>query len=224
MPHLDSATVVNGKLELKGSFGAGTPSVWTRTNNSTPVEHGPYLIASASSDTITCALPSATDISATVFVKINSIKSNSLPWGKLTVYATGPYEVWATNSYSTSQWLYDVDKISCYTKLGEANATMSFAGNYQIYLVATRSLCKVDAIQFPSGLYLGDVPDGSGNTHLPYVYDTDGFLVGSPLDYGDFHNMTGPPDGLTDDVGCPPGFSSGGTYQGFVWGSIVKTD
>jgi len=142
------------------------------------------------------------------------------PWGKLTVYAHGPYEVWGGNRELHDR-CYDAPNLG-YNFLGKANSTHTFyVGNYRYIVVATRSLFKLDAIKRPDGLFLGH--EGwqgvfCGNVHRPYKYDENGNLIGYRTDYSHTEYIYGPPDGLTEDVGIPPedGSTTGAPFQGFV--------
>lgn len=138
----------------------------------------------------------------------------------ISVVAQGPYEVWGGNS--TCQEITDYyDAPTCgYELIGQSETSSSFNGNYRYYLVATRSLIKLDAIQL-NGLYItGESHDPLvtwGNVHLPWLFDSYGNLIGNIMDYAHDENIYGPPDGLTSDVGIPVGYgTSGGQFAGFV--------
>jgi hypothetical protein len=150
----------------------------------------------------------------------------------VTVSANGPYEVWAGNSLipdKTVVWegqvitmpgYYDAPNAG-YTLLGISNTTASFSGNYTYFVVGTRSLFSLDAVQIgPNAMQWSDTIM-TGNVHRPWQYDSSGNLVGTIMDYADETNIYGLPDGLTNDVGLPHGGVVGGPFEGFVAVSAV---
>jgi sulfatase modifying factor 1 len=79
IPHLDSAILVEGILQLKGNFGTGTPTVYSRTTDTPPVINGPYTMSTfPTADTITVAWPGTTDKPLLVYVQVHKINSNAL--------------------------------------------------------------------------------------------------------------------------------------------------
>jgi hypothetical protein len=160
--------------------------------------------------------------------------------GQLIVYANGPYEVWVGTyrSIGPDYWIYyyNIDLQEAYVKLGEGTGTQSFPGGYRYYVIATHSLFQLDAIQLPNGEYISGVnyEEGEyvdwGNVHLPFEFNDPPSspcdIIGDIIDYRHDDYIYGPPDGLTDDVGHPPGCE--GTlknYEGFVVvESYIDTD
>jgi hypothetical protein len=154
--------------------------------------------------------------------------------GQLTVYASGPYEVWGgstrapggSTDYSHYRYYYNIDLQEGYVKLGEATDTQSFPGGYKYYVVATHSLFHLDAIQLPGGEYIADESFHPGeyltwgNVHRPWRFNgppESCDLIGSPADYTHDNYIYGLPDDRTDDVGHPPGCGTTlERYEGFV--------
>lgn len=141
---------------------------------------------------------------------------------ELTVYATGNYEVWASNETSphtgnTNVDYYNVNKLSGYSRIGTASGTSTFGSSYRWYVIATTSVMHLDAIKIPDGTYPSSESNDLGNylswgnVHLPFPNGN--FAPGYTSDT----NIYGAPDGKTDDVGFEPSAgSTGGSYTGFV--------
>ena len=117
----------------------------------------------------------------------------------LNVTAEGPYEVWAGNkpcpdisiddgngNIISVPGYYDAPRFG-YVLLGQADAPASFTGNYKYYVVATRSLFHLDAIQKVDGVFIEEESHdplvGWGNVHLPWQFDENGNLIGNIMDY-----------------------------------------
>ncbi len=167
----------------------------------------------------------------------------------LNVYAQGPYEVWGGDEpcpditvevedgkIITVPGYYDAPRFG-YVFLGQSDSADSFYGNYKYYVIATRSLFKLDAVERPDGTFIIEESHDPlvtwGNVHRPYEFcyvnccdengcyiclNENGCLIGDPMDYVHDEYIYGPPDGLTDDVGLVPGhgYAPGGQFQGFV--------
>jgi hypothetical protein len=107
------------------------------------------------------------------------------------------YEVWAGNvdlGETAYDRFYSIDKQPGYVKLGEANGTAVFNGNYRFYVVAAHGPVLIDTFQGSDGSY--DIAE-----------EADGNVT-------NFDNSWGPPDGKYAFFDGTAG--SGGTFGAFM--------
>lgn len=218
-PHLDRFTVDGSAVTLYGQFGTDRGKVI--------ISEKEQNVLSWSSSEIKIRLPSDVGQGQTYVQTPQGLKSNELHIsGPLSVFASGPYEVWASNDSPPYQEIeyYDVNTLPGYVKIGAAIGNAQFPSGYRFYVIATPSLIKLDAVRLPNLGYpthtsntLGSVFTW-GNVHLPWKFDDQGNLIGNPMDYYGDDNIYGKEDGLTDDVGHPEGcgWHSRGYYEGIV--------
>lgn len=119
--------------------------------------------------------------------------------------AGGQFELWGAKKPVQSSRYYSADMLG-YTFLGAGSSTRTFeiSSEYSHLVLGTRSEVAIDAIQLGDGVFLDDDrTQDLGNVHRPYIFDDQGVLVGSPLDYAHWEslNIYGPPDGLYDRLG-----------------------
>ena len=116
------------------------------------------------------------------------------------------YEVWGGFTNFTSEggppdwpsYLYSIDQQEGYVKLGEADGTETFVGNYRYYVIVANENLLVDAVQTSDGNYLGH----NGQARL------------SGGNVTEWMNLLGAPDGnLAFFNGAA---DSHGTYGAFV--------
>ncbi|MDP2905534.1 MAG: RHS repeat-associated core domain-containing protein [Candidatus Omnitrophota bacterium] len=145
------------------------------------------------------------------------------PDGKLHVYATGSYEVWAGNSISKDE----LDSHDFYENINVHGGLKKltpigngvFPGEYRYYVIATTTIFSLDAILLPNGKYPKEEYHSPGkyfnwgNVHAPLQYNSSGFLI-NPNSHDDY--IYGPPDGKTDDVGAPIGHDTILKYEGYI--------
>jgi len=106
------------------------------------------------------------------------------------------YEVWGGNTDYTGQpehwdYYYNIDQQD-YTKLGGADATATFSGNYAHYVIAARAFVAIDAVEGSTGAYASGVSPTGNTSH--------------------WDQIAGSPDGSYAYVG----YQMGGNYAGFV--------
>ncbi len=132
----------------------------------------------------------------------------------LAVYAGGPYEVYGINVLLDTKGYLNISAHGA-TKLGEANTTKVFnVTNSKFFVVATRSMCTLDAIRLPDGKYLRSNYTLMGNLHKPF----EGVVLGNYSSYIHWDNIFGPPDNLTEQMGFSANQSVNvsGIFKGYV--------
>lgn len=128
------------------------------------------------------------------------------------------YEVWGGYTNFTSEggppdwpsYLYSINQQEGYVKLGEADSTATFVGNYRYYVVVANQDIWIDAVQTSDGNYLGH----NGEARL------------SGGNVAEWTNMLGAPDGQyaffngdTDSHGTYGAFVAFPNYASNTWDS-----
>ncbi len=125
------------------------------------------------------------------------------PWGPVPGYYRAPEYGYVQLDTATGHKVFDITE------------------SYPYYVIGTRREMALDAVRLPNGEYLtGESHDPLaewGNSHLPFVFDDDGQLVGNPLDYASDTYLWGPPDGMTNNLGHPPCMgTTNEIFEGFL--------
>ena len=117
-----------------------------------------------------------------------------------TAGTTATYEVWAGNTDLSGGFpdtYYNIDQQG-YVKLGEAEGSQTFSGQYAYYVIATRSPVEIDAFEGSDGTFCCPGSWWGGNVVPDPQFDP---------------SLEGAPDGQYAVVGFD---DSGRTYWGFI--------